>query len=261
MNVMAIIPARANSKGLPHKNFRLLLGKPVICYTIEAALESKAVNRVVVTTDEMLMRDICADYSIDMVERPPELSQDTSRIDDALRHCCAEISLLDNYLPDIIVMLYANVPVREQGIIDKAVQHLMTTGADSVQTVEPIGKYHPYWLQKLDGDCMSKYIDNSIHRRQDLPALFGLNGCLSVITYASLLIGEKSDDPHAFLGSDRRAIVQQPHETVDIDSLRDLFIAEAAMREKEAGQKEKQTQATTTPWPIAIPGSAKGANT
>lgn len=232
MNIMAIVPARAGSRGVPAKNFRELLGKPVIAYTIEAALAAQTVDRVVVTTDEASMHSMCVDYGIDMVDRPAELAQDTTRIDDAMRHCCHAIEQADGYVPDVVVMLYANVPVRADGIVDKAVRHLLETGADSVQTVEPVGRYHPYWLQTLEGDRISKFIDNQIFRRQDLPPVYALDGCLGVMRYELLISAAGSSDPHAFWGQDRRALVQREHDTVDIDAMRDFFVAEAALREK-----------------------------
>jgi len=218
VKVMAIIPARAHSSGVPGKNFRILLGKTVIGYTIEAAQAAESVDRIVVTTD--------------VVQRPSELAGGDARVDDALRHCCDQVEQGDGYRPDVVVMLYANVPVRAEGIIDKAVAKLIETGCDSVQTLEPVGRYHPYWLQELDGDHMNKFIDNQVYRRQDLPQVYALDGCLGVVTYQCLFQAAGATDPHAFWGGDRRAIVQNEHDTVDIDALRDFFIAEAALREK-----------------------------
>lgn len=239
MNVIAIIPARAGSQGVPHKNFRPLLGKPVIAYTIEAARAATTVNRTVVTTDEPTMQQMCRDYDIDFVSRPAELAQDIARIDDVLRHCCDRVETDEGYHPDIIVMLYANVPVRADGVIDAAVTKLIETDCDSVQTVEPVGRYHPYWLQQLDGDRMSKFINNQVHRRQDLPPVYALDGCLGVVRYQPLMAAAGHPDPHAFWGQDRRALIQKEHETVDIDALKDFFVAEAALREKQ--------QLTSTP--------------
>jgi len=231
--VMAIILARAGSRGVPHKNFRELLGKPVICYTIETSLAAQSVDRIVVTTDEPRMESVCRDYGIDYLARPADLANDTARVDDVLRHACTAVEQRDGYHADIIVMLYANVPVRADDIIDRGVAKLLETGCDSVQTVEPVGRNHPYWLQKLDGDRMSKYIDNDVYRRQDLPPVYALDGCLGVVTYQALMAAAGSGNPHAFWGQDRRAIVQKEHETVDIDALRDFFVAEAALREKK----------------------------
>jgi len=99
MNVLAVILARADSKGVSGKNFRQLLGKLVICYTIESARTAEEVDRVAVTTDELRFKPICTGYGVDMVERPPELAQDTSRISDAARHCCLEIQKRDATSP------------------------------------------------------------------------------------------------------------------------------------------------------------------
>jgi len=108
---------------------------------------------------------------------------------------------------------------------------MIETDADSVQTVHSVGKYHPYWMQKLDGNRLSQYIENDVYRRQDLPPLYMLDGCLIALKYECLMVSGESDDPFAHLGKDRRSIVQKSHETVDIDTLRDFFVAEAALKE------------------------------
>ena len=112
MNVLAVILARAESKGVSGKTFRQLLGKGVICCTIESALTAEEVDRVAVTTDELRSKPVCTGYGVDMVERPPELAQDTSRISDTARHCCLEIQKRDGYRLDLVIVLYANVPIR-----------------------------------------------------------------------------------------------------------------------------------------------------
>ena len=233
MNVLGIIPARRGSRGVPRKCVRELLGKPVISYTIETAMEAKRINRVVVTTDDQKAKEIAETYDITVVDRPNELAADTARIDDAMRHCCKELEQKNNYKPDVIVLLYGNVPVRAEGIIDKTIEHLIKTNADSVQTFAPVGKFHPYWLYQLDGDCATKYIDNEVFQRQDLPRLYTIDGAVGVVKYKVLMAAQGNDDPHAFWGTDRRGLVQESYETVDIDNLRDLYLAEAVLREQQ----------------------------
>lgn len=232
MSILAIIPARAHSRGVPEKNIRTLLGKPVIAYTIEMALAAARVDRVVVTTDEPRIEPICRRYGVEMIERPAELGADTARIDDVMRHACTVLAGRDDYQPEVVVLLYANVPVRPDGIIDRAIGKLLATGADSVQTVEPVGRCHPYWLQRLEGDRMVSYVDNAIYRRQDLPPVYAIDGCVGVVRYRPLMAAAGAEAPHAFWGRHRRAIVQDAHETVDIDTLRDFFMAEAILRER-----------------------------
>ena len=124
------------------------------------------------------------------------------------------------------------MPVWAEGIIDKTIEHLEKTGADSVQTISPVGKFHPYWLYNMEGDRISKYVDNTIYRRQELPPVYTIDSAVGVMKIEALEAAEGNDDPHAFWGDDRRGIEQAPHETVDIDTFRDLLVAEAALREK-----------------------------
>ena len=231
--VLAIVAARAGSKGVPSKNVRELAGKAVVADTIEAALGAGLVDRVAVTSDDERVEAISRGYEVVWVERPRELGSDTARIDDVLRHCCGELEERDGYVADVVALLYANVPVRAEGIIDKAVRHLLETGADSVQTLTDVGKYHPYWLYKMEGDRISKYVENKVFRRQELPAVYAIDSAVGVVRRSVLMAAAGSDDPHAFWGVDRRGIVQEGDETVDIDHLRDMYVAEAAMREKK----------------------------
>lgn len=233
MKVLGIVPARAGSKGLTNKNVRLLMGKPVIGYTIEAALAAKRLDAVAVTTDDLEAQEIARGYGVNVIDRPVELAGDAARIDDVMRHCCRQMEQTCGWRADVLVLLYANVPIRAEGIIDRAVGHLETEGGDSVQTVAPVGKFHPFWLYKLDGDRATKYVPNSVHRRQDLPAVYYIDGAVAVVRRKWLMAAEHGENPHAFLGDDRRAIVQKAFETVDIDRLSDLYAAEGTMRERQ----------------------------
>lgn len=234
MNVLGIIPARGGSKGLPGKNFRNLLGKPVICYTIEAALAAGRLTRVIVSSDEPQAGEICRRYGIERLARPAELATDTARVDDVMRQCCRELERREGYRPDLVVLLYANIPVRAEGIIDKAIEHLVQTGADSVQTFARLGKlkHHPFWLYKLNGDRAEKFTHNDIYRRQELPPVYSIDAAAGVVTYQSLMNSEGRDNPHAFWGDDRRGIVQEEGETVDIDTMDDLRRAETLLQNK-----------------------------
>ena len=237
MKVLGIIPARAGSMGVPGKNVRELCGREVICYTIDAALGARRLTGVAVTTDDPKVMEICqrAEYAdkVLLVERPGEMATATARIDDVMRHCVKAWEAGTGETPDAVALLYANVPVRANYIIDRTIEKLITTKADSVQTMASVGKFHPYWLYQLDGDRASKYIDNQVYRRQELPALYTIDGAVGVVRTAALMAAAGSTDPHAFWGSDRRGLVQEAYETVDIDSMRDFYVAQAALRERE----------------------------
>ncbi|MBN1844683.1 MAG: acylneuraminate cytidylyltransferase family protein [Sedimentisphaerales bacterium] len=236
MKVLGLIPARAGSQGLPGKNMRPLLGKPVIAYTIDAALAAKRLSRIAVTTDDPQVLQLCRQSYPDSVialKRPAELAGNTSRIDDVMRHACRLLCEQDGFRPDAVALLYANVPVRAAGIIDRAIEHLEATSADSVQTLSPVGKFHPYWLYRMDQDRIHKYQDNQVYRRQELPACYYIDSAVGLTTWKALFAAEGDPDPHAFWGPDKRALAQPAQETIDIDTYRDLLLAEAALREKQ----------------------------
>jgi len=232
MSTMAIIPARAGSRGVPGKNIRELRDKPVVAYTIEAALAATSVDHIVVTTDDSYVKEIALEYDLTVIDRPLHLAGDSARIDHAMRHCCVEVSRTLGYVADNVVLLYANIPVRAKNIIDRVVAKLIETGADSVQSMAPVGKFHPYWLYKIENDQAAVYIENNIYRRQSLPPVYSIDGAAAAVTFKSLMDSAEEPDPHAFWGTDRRAVLQESHETVDIDSLRDFYLAEAILREK-----------------------------
>jgi CMP-N-acetylneuraminic acid synthetase len=100
-----------------------------------------------------------------------------------------------------------------------------------VRTVAPVSKQHPDWLHRLDNEeGMVQYRPNSIHRRQDLDSLYYHDGAVIAVNRSSLMAAADSADPHAFFGRDRRAVVQRQEDSVDIDTIVDLYLAEAMIR-------------------------------
>ena len=132
-----------------------------------------------------------------------------------------------------MVLLYGNIPIRAADLLDRAIGHLFATGADSVRSVAPIGRHHPDWLHRLDGDRMTQLRTNGIYRRQDLEPLYYHDGAAAVVTRAALFGAlDHPDDHQAFWGQDRRSLVQNPEDSVDIDEPLDFFVAEALLRAK-----------------------------
>jgi len=137
---------------------------------------------------------------------------------------------------DGFVVLYGNVPVRPEGVIDQAVEMLETTGCDSVRSFCPVGKWHPAWMSRLDGDRVTALVEGSIHRRQDLEPVYLHDGAVVAVSRESLLRGRTTpDDPHAFFGVDRRGIKSEGG-AIEIDSVRDLYLAEAELWQMKTGQ-------------------------
>lgn len=231
MYVLAVILARAGSKGLPDKCVRPLLGRAVIEYTFDHALAAESLGAIVLSTDSEPAKRLARARGITVVDRPAELAIDTATVDEAARHAVRAFENATGRTVDAVVLLYGNVPVRAGGIIDCVVRHLIGTGADSVRSVAPATKQHPDWVHRLDGDRMTQYRPNSIYRRQDLEPLYYHDGAVAAVTRAALFASPRWEgDFQGFLGDDRRAIVQQPEESVDVDGPVDLHLAEALLR-------------------------------
>ncbi len=228
---LCVILARAGSKGLPGKNVADLCGKPMIAHTIEYAKAAQRVNRIVVSTDGEAIAMAARGAGVEVMARPANLADDTATVDSAARHAVAAAESQHGIRCDAVVILYANVPLRPMDLIDRSLEKLFSTGCDSVQSVCPVGKTHPFWMKKLSGpqgDVLEHYQPNHVYRRQDLPATYMLDGGIIAVRRESLFI-ERAGEPHAFLGTDRRAVVTQPGEVVDIDNAVDLEVARAMM--------------------------------
>jgi CMP-N,N'-diacetyllegionaminic acid synthase len=233
MKTLTVILARAGSKGLVGKNSLTVAGRPMLAWTIEHALGSHQAGRVVLTTDGEDLADVARSMGVEVVTRSKETATDSATIDSAVRHAVLAVEAKIEVTYDNIVILYGNIPVRPADLTDRAVAKLIETGCDSVQSVYPVEKMHPYWMKKLGGDTgdeLLMYEQNDIYRRQDLPPVYMLNGGIIAVTRKSLF-NVDPDHPHAFFGKDRRAIVNEPDEVIDIDSRLDLRIAEAVLME------------------------------
>jgi len=240
MNVLGVILARAGSVGLRNKHLVELLGRPVIAYTFEHARQAARLSRMVVSSDCPRVRLLAEKHGLAAIVRPAELATSDASVQDVMLHAMESVEQAcpgqKSFRADALVVLYGNVPVRSPGVIDRAVQMLQDTGCDSVRSFCPVGKWHPAWMARLggtDGTCVEPLHPGSIHRRQDLDARLLLHdGAVVAVSRASMLRGrEHPDDPHAFFGIDRRGFETGIGETVEIDSPRDLYWAEAVIRE------------------------------
>ncbi len=230
MSTLCVIIGRGGSKGLPGKNVMEVCGRPMIAWTIDGALVAQGqgvVDRVVVSTDSEEIAGVARRMGVGVIERPSELASDTATVDAAVRHAvgCVEE---EGEAVGRVVILYGNVPVRPDDLIDRALAKLTETGCDSVQSVGPVGKMHPYWMKKLEGDRLVAYEENDVYRRQELPGVYMLDGGIIAVTRASLMRVEEGR-PHAFLGEDRRAVVTGAGEVVDVDEVKDVRVAEAVL--------------------------------
>ncbi len=225
-DTLAVIIGRAGSKGLPGKNAALLAGRPLVCHTIDDALEAASVGRVLVSTDCPQVRRAALGMDVPVIDRPTELASDQATVDAAVRHAVRQTGASE----PIIVILYANVPVRPDDLIDRAVDLLRRSNADSVQSYADVGKHHPHWMVRLDeSGTVEPYHPSRVYRRQELPPLYLPDGGVIAVGAASLFTVQPGE-PHAFLGRDRRGIVSPRGSVIDVDEPIDLVVADALLR-------------------------------
>jgi CMP-N,N'-diacetyllegionaminic acid synthase len=215
--VLAVIPARGGSKGIPRKNVLPIGGKPLIAYTLEDAIAAKSLDCVVVTTDDEEIAAVARSAGVQVVMRPAEYATDEAPIELALRHAVEDVERRGIRVA-VVVWLSANNPLRADGVIDAAVQKLFDTGADSVQTV--VGYRKPIeWALRLDGDRLfPRDTYEFISRRQDCEPAYHLDGAVVVMRRDNLM---RPDDGSLgypwFYGKDRRAVLHPPEFGVDVD--------------------------------------------
>ena len=234
LKALAFIPARGGSKGVHHKNLLPIAGKPCIAYSIEAARESEYVNRIVVSTDSPAIASVARQFGAEVIDRPAELATAESRVDYAVRHGLAWLQEKEGYEPDVVVFLAANVPVREPSIADRCVRHLLTSGSDSVATYSRVGKYHPQWMNRIEGDRVISYQPMKAYRRQDLPELYIHDGsCIAIRADVIVASAAHTDDNLAWRGSDRRGLISTDGSTVEIDGVLDVHMAEGLLTKQK----------------------------
>tara|TARA_Y100000588_G_scaffold381027_1_gene465907 strand:- start:224 stop:964 length:741 start_codon:yes stop_codon:yes gene_type:complete len=231
MTTVAVIIARAGSEGLANKSLQLLKGKPVIAWTIEHALNCRYVDAIVLSSDCPRILAVGCEYQIPVYERPAHLATNVATIDAGVRHGIECWEHESGQRCSYVAILCGNVPIRPPDLTDRVITKLKQTNADSVQSVYPVGKTHPLWMRRLSGaggDELRMYEPNRVYRRQDLPPVYMLDAG-GIVVRRECLFQVDPAEPHAFLGSDRRAIVTQPGQVIDIDTELDLALAQVIM--------------------------------
>lgn len=167
MEFLAIIPARGGSKGIPRKNIKLLKGKPLIWYSINAALESKYINKVVLSTEDKEIAQVAKDCGAEVIWRPDELAQDETKTAPVLIDVITQLEK-ENYKPDVVVLLQATCPHRDAKALDDAIETFLNhPECDSTFVVKKEGWTHSLWRESHDGTPFGLYDYRNRPRRQD----------------------------------------------------------------------------------------------
>ncbi len=227
--VLALIPARGGSKGIPRKNIRSFCGYPLIAYSIAAGLQAQTVTRVLVSTDD---EEIAAVARASGAEtpflRPAEFAQDKTTDLPVFVHALQWLEQNESYRPDVVVQLRPTSPIRPVGLVDEAVRILLKhPEADSVRGIVPAGQ-NPHKMWRLPGGIdspMKNLLDvEGIEEpynapRQILPDIYWQTGHIDAIRPSAILNGSMS-------GSNIYPLLIDPNFTVDLDNLRDWARAE-----------------------------------
>ncbi|MCL1139591.1 cytidylyltransferase domain-containing protein [Shewanella pneumatophori] len=184
--VLAIIPARGGSKRLPNKNLMMLVDKPLISWTIEAALLSQYIDRVIVSTDSYDIKQISESYGADVpFIRPPELAADDSSSSEVILHVLQKLDV--QY--DVVVMLQPTSPMRSFMHIDESLETMLNNQADGIVSVTPC-EHSPLWAGTLSSDgSLTDFLDVNANRRsQELPNFYRLNGAIFCYKVENLIL-------------------------------------------------------------------------
>lgn len=229
MDILGIIPARGESKGIPHKNIVPLAGRPLLAYTAQAALQSRRLTRVILSTDDPLIADIGKRLGLPVpCLRPAEISRDDTPMLDVVRHALDYLKGADAIEPDIIVLLQPTSPLRTSEHIDRAVDLLLATGADTVVSVVAVPhQFNPVSIMRIEGERLAPFLEGPmLLRRQDKPMVFARNGPAVLATRCTVIEMGK------LYGEDTRPVIMSQAESVDIDSQEDLAFAEFLLERK-----------------------------
>lgn len=236
---IAVILARAGSKGLPGKNRAIVAGRPCVEWTFVHVRESSGIGRAGVSTDDREIATLATRSGLEHWPRPAELASDTATVDAAARAALQQADERAIVPGDAaIVLLYANVPVRPAGLIDRALAVFHETGCDSVQSYATVGKFHPWWTARVDAQgkvrpWQGERLFGGVYRRQDLEPAFVPDGGVIVVRRSCLDAAAcEHDNPHAFLGRDHRAVATEPADVVDIDNQIDLAVADQILQRR-----------------------------
>lgn len=226
--ILAVIPARGGSKGLPKKNIRILGDKPLIAWSIEAGRQSQYIDKITVSTDSQDIADIAKQWGgkVPFI-RPAELATDAAKGIDAILHAIDwHRDNGDRF--DLVLVLQPTSPLRTAVHIDQAIELLFEKNAGAVVSVCPVD-HHPWWCNYLpQNGSMKDFLRPEIlnTNRQELPPFYRLNGAVYVADITVL------ETTRSFIGDTTFAYAMDAESSIDIDTAFDFKLAELLLAEQ-----------------------------
>ncbi len=226
MKTIALIPARLGSKGIIRKNIKLFCGKPLIAWTIECALSSSHIDKVIVSTDSIEIAEISKAFGADVpFLRPSSLATDESTRNEVILHALENLPGFDQ-----VLLLQPTSPLRQVSDIDQSLKKFMSTNAESCVSVEEATKPPEWMFRSTGGVFLERIIEERMYlRRQDAMKTYILNGAI-FLTSVQHFIGSKEKDP--LLTKKTTFHIMESISSFDIDSPLDWYLAEYLMKNR-----------------------------
>lgn len=224
MRILGIIPARGGSKGVPRKNIKLLGGIPLLEYTAKAALASKLLSRVILSSDDSEIIEIAKNIGLEVpFKRPEDLSKDDTSSLSVIKHAIEFFESYDECY-DAVCLLQVTSPFRDENLIDNAIQKFESKKVDSLISVKEVpSDFNPHWLFEIGPNDHLKIATGDaeiIIRRQELPKAFHRDGAL-YITRTDVIL-----DQNSLYGNSIGYIESKNQPFVNIDTREDWLMAE-----------------------------------
>ena len=218
MKVVAIIPARSGSKGIPNKNLKDVGGKPLIAWSIEAAIESKSIDKIVVTSDGDAILKASSKYAeVTLLKRPEELAQDHTPTAPVITHALETLGINPDTF-DYLILLQPTSPLRTAVDIDLAFEAISTSKSNClISVVEP--EHHPLKSFKTNEKGYLEGLVNNEYPftpRQELPKVFQPNGAIYIIKTSEFL------QRKTFFTEETIAFEMSQEKSIDIDTVEDI---------------------------------------
>ncbi len=217
-SVLAIIPARGGSKGVPGKNLRLFKGESLLTMTIKTARQSVYIDRLIVSSEDAEILSEAKKHGADVpFTRPIELAQDDTPGIEPVLHAIAQLEYYD-----YVILLQVTSPLRVCNDIDLSLEYCVNLNAPACVSIVKVEK-HPYWMvTKSESQKISNFYDGNIPtRRQDLPEIYGLNGAIFIAKPTWLKLNKK------FITAETVGFEMPKERSLDIDNEFDFYLLEA----------------------------------
>ena len=232
MRILGLIPARGGSKGIPRKNVKDLLGKPLVAWAVESALDSGVFDRVVISTDDQEIASIGSAVGAEVpFMRPPELAGDGAAMLDVVVHALSSLDE-DGYPVDAVAVLQPTAPLRHAGHIRKAVE-LLDASTDSVcSVVELPPEISPHYVMRIQEDgTLTHFLEEGSRfiRRQDVPLAYRRDGTIYLV-HSNVVLEQRS-----LYGQRCRPLVLTAADSVTLDDPDDWLEAEAKLAARIKG--------------------------